>query len=246
MLAPRVGIVTALEREVWPAVRRWRANTIEHNRRSFRVFENERAALSCAGMGAAPAAAAAHVLVGSYGPELLISAGFAGALDQKLAVGDLFAAKFVVDAATGRRFLTHATEWGKRGLEVTLVSAPIIAGAGDKTELRSRFGAQAVDMEAAAVAEVAESYGVPFVALKAVSDESGFPLPRLQGFITDEGKFLTARFAAHTLCHPPSWATIWRLWRNAAKASAALCRWLDQYNEAARTRLPMGLHPAAK
>jgi len=197
-------------------------------------------------MGAAPAAAAAHALVAGYGPELLISAGFAGALDQKFAVGDLFAAKFVVDAATGRRFVTHATEGEERGLEVTLVSAPAMASAEDKTELRSRFGAQAVDMEAAAVAEVADSYGVPFVAIKAVSDESSFPLPRLQDFITDEGKFLTARFAAHALWRPQSWVTIWRLRRNAAKASAALCRWLAQYNEAAETRPPMRFHPAAK
>ena len=48
-----------------------------------------------------------------------------------------------------------------------------------------------VDMEGAAVAQVAKEHGLEFAAVKAISDDADFPMPPLNRFIDENGKFAT-------------------------------------------------------
>src|SRR5258707_6852349 len=64
------------------------------------------------------------------------------------------------------------------------------------------FRSSIVDMEAAAVAQGAETRGVSFGALKVVSDEAAFAMPPVHGFVAPDGKFRTASFAAHVAIRP--------------------------------------------
>ena len=86
---PRLAIVAALEREVRPLVKSWRATEKEHDGRRFRFFENGDVVLVCGGIGAAAARRASEAVIAIFDPKIVCSAGFAGALDPKLKVGDV-------------------------------------------------------------------------------------------------------------------------------------------------------------
>jgi adenosylhomocysteine nucleosidase len=98
------------------------------------------------GVGRKQASEAAKRLLQDPVPSRVIAAGFCGALIPTLHVGDL---------VMSPRILTTDH----------LVSDPI-----EKRRLAELHGAGAVDMESAAVAEVCAAKGVPFLAVRAVSD----------------------------------------------------------------------------
>ena len=108
-----------------------------------------------------------------------------------------------------------------------LASYPQVAGAEQKQKLAKSYGAQAVDMEAAAVARAAQVHGLPFIAIKSISDEYNFDLPDMSPFIRD-GKFQTPRFAGHLALRPWLWLSVYRLARNTRIASENLCAWLRE------------------
>lgn len=113
--------------------------------------------------------------------------------------------------------------------EGTLVSSAEVAGKEQKTRLSKAYGASAVDMEAAAVAQGAEARGVEFGAVKVISDDVGFNLPGLERFVAHDGTFNSVRFACHVALRPWLWAMTIVLARNSSKASNALCGALDRY-----------------
>ena len=176
----RIAVIAAMEREVRPLIRSWKVRNMEHGGWGYRVFENGEAALVCGGIGAEAARRAAEAMIREVNPVRLISAGFAGALDDSLQVGDVLRPCTVVNAADGAR-----TDVGSgKGV---LVSSSTVADKEQKIWLGKAYGASAVDMEAAAVARGAEARGVEFGAFKAISDASGFSMPEIDGFVANDG-----------------------------------------------------------
>jgi adenosylhomocysteine nucleosidase len=112
--------------------------------------------------------------------------------------------------------------------EGMLVSFGSIASPEQKATLAQSFGAQAVDMEAAAVARAAEARGVPFAVVKVISDECDFIFPSLERFIDSNGQFRQSGFAWFTAWRPWLWPRVARLARNSNRASLALCDWLSK------------------
>jgi adenosylhomocysteine nucleosidase len=237
----RVAIVTALEREVWPLIKRWRINNREYDGRNFKFFENDQAVLACGGIGTEAARRACEGVIQLYQPHLVISAGFAGALDPELKVGQMLTPRLVIDANDGSR-----TDVGS-GSGV-LVSFNAVADVHQKLKLGKAYGANAVDMEAAAVARGADAHGIPFVAMKAISDEAGFEMPSLDKFIVRDGQFQAGRFALFAAMRPWLWPGVSRLRANTRKASSALCRSLEEYTSGAQglKQSEAGLHPISK
>jgi len=215
----RVAIVVALEREVRPLIKEWRASEKESGGRGFRFFEKDEFVLVCGGIGAEAARRAAEAVIAIYAPALIYSAGFAGALDPKLKVGDVVQPERVVNAGDGSN-----VDLG-RG-EGVLVSFGSVATPEQKAKLRNSFGATAVDMEAAAVARAAEARGVRFAVVKVISDEFDFAFPSMERFVDSNGRFLEGRFAWFAALRPWLWPQVWRLARNSGRASRALCDWL--------------------
>ena len=82
-------------------------------------------------------------------------------------------------------------------------------------------------MEAAAVAHAAEKYGLPFIAVKAISDDLSFELPEMNHFIRN-GQFQTRKFVLHVALRPWLWLRVIRLARNTRLASENLCAWLRE------------------
>ncbi len=105
--------------------------------------------------------------------RLVISAGFAGATQPDLRVGDLVLASEVLDIASGRRWVPARFEMKEnsdftRGRLATL-DRPLAAPK-EKSKFGARYGTAAVDMETAAVAAAASDAGVPWVSLRAILD----------------------------------------------------------------------------
>ncbi len=212
----RVAIVAALEREVRPLIRQWRVTEKEIGGRRFRCFENENVAVVCGGIGAEAARRAAEALIAAYTPAKIYSVGFAGALDASLKVGEILQPRRVINASDGSSVSLD------RG-EGILISFASVASAEQKAKLRESFAAQAVDMEAAAVARAAEARGVEFAAVKVISDEFDFSFPSMERFVDSNGQFLQARFAGFIAMRPWLWPQVAGLARNSKRASLALC-----------------------
>lgn len=219
--ACRIAIVAALEREVRPLLRGWRAVPSERDGRRITFFENGDVVVVCGGIGAEPARRAAEMVIAQYAPAAIYSAGFAGALTPELKVGDLLLPGRVINAGDG----SSVTIDGGDGVLVTFAA---IAGPEQKKNLREAFAAQAVDMEAAAVARAAQARGVRFAALKVISDEVGFVFPPMERFVSARGEFSESKFAVYAALRPWLWRRVAQLMRNNARAARALCEQLSK------------------
>ena len=237
----KVALVAAMEREVRPLIRHWRAVEREYDGRKYRFFENERAVLVCGGIGPEAARRATEAIISLYAPVLVQSVGFAGALDSTLAVGTVLTPICVIDAKDGSRIEAGVGHW-------VVVSVAETASVEQKAKLAQAYWAHAVDMEAAAVARGAQAHDITFVGLKAISDAAGFEVPALDSFIAADGRFRTLPFVAYLAVRPWLWSRVIRLARNSAKAAKTLCEWLEEYNHDVKDLVDSGsgLHPIAR
>jgi len=105
--------------------------------------------------------------------DCVIGAGFAGGLDPSLPAGALVLAEnYPEHVAAAQATL------GARVRVGPLVTAPAVLETPEsKAELARQSGAIAVDMETETVAEFFRKRGMPFVALRAISDAAGDLLP---------------------------------------------------------------------
>jgi len=145
--------------------------------------------LKTAVSGASPARAEdmARDLVEKYGCTSLLSFGVSGALSDALKPGDVALARAVI-LRDGTRIAASpvfapllSREAAAAGIVLRHVdmadAGEVISDAAAKRALGRRTGAHAVDMESGAVAHVAREMGVPFTALRAISDGVDHALP---------------------------------------------------------------------
>ena len=95
-----------------------------------------------------------------------------------------------------------------------LATSREVSDASEKQELRTKYGAEVVDMEGAAVAQVAKKHGLEFVAIKSISDDASFDMPPLGRFIDENGRFATPKFLIYVALHPRWWATLGKIKKN--------------------------------
>ena len=227
---PKIAIVAAIERELWPLIKSWPTTTSEHEGREFTFYESDYAVAVCGGMGADYGRRAAEAIIKKYAPEIIVSAGIAGALVPELHVGDTVFPAVVIDTGDGSRHETSIRDaaLGKGPLARTvLASSPVVAGAAPKRQLAKSYGAHAVDMEGASVARAAQVHNLPFLVIKAISDDVNFEVAELNRFIRN-GQFQTKLLVFYLLPRPWLWLKMIRLARNTQLASHNLCAWLRE------------------
>ena len=138
------------------------------------------------GMGMVAAARCATSLVDD-GATALVSWGMAGGLDPRLTPGTIFLPDIVISTAGGA--LATARPWRERLAAAVTTHHPVTGGrlltsaraVGSRTAKAALFretGAAAVDMESMAVAEVAQSHQLPFIAVRVIVDAAADALPR--------------------------------------------------------------------
>ncbi len=151
------------------------------------------------------------------GPALVLSSGLAGGLDPALPVGTV-----VVDGDEPlARLLRAALREAVRAPIIGQDSiAPSTAG---KAALRQASGAAAVDMESHVAARVARRRGVPFAAIRVISDAADETLPpaALVGMRPDGGVALAAVLTSLAR-QPGQLPALIRTGRHAALAHRAL------------------------
>lgn len=218
---PKFGIVAALEREIAPFARNCAIVERVHDGRVFKMFERGGTVLVCGGIGRDAARRATEALIALYGPETVQSVGYAGALTSAQQVGALVRPARVVDVRDGT---SHDLRHG-RGV---LVTSATVAAMEHKRKLSEQYGADAVDMEAAAVAKGADARGIRFTALKVISDKHDFEMPPAERFVSSDGRFQSGKFALFVMLRPWLWGKLARLARNSRIATNALCDSLEE------------------
>jgi adenosylhomocysteine nucleosidase len=213
----RVAIIAAMPGELKPLVRGWPHSTRGTIHFWAQRTQDEEWIAACAGAGL-DAATRAFAGIEDGGPiDLVLSIGWAGALTEECAAGQAYNCAGVIDARTGERFNCDA---GAGAL--WLITSPRVADEPEKRRLASAYKAALVDMEAAAVARLAAMRGIPFYAIKGVSDPVSAKLPDFNRFIDDNGQFQTPKFALFALLRPWFWPSLVRMGENSKKASQSI------------------------
>ena len=209
----RIAIIAALPGELAPLVRGWEKR--ERNVWAGRLGEHACIAIA-GGIGQEAATRACELALREGDVRVLVSAGWAGSLSCGMKPRQAVAAYEVIDAGTGERFVADYPEGYK------LVTLDHVAGVEEKRQLAAEHQAVMVDMEAAAVARVAQQRNISFYCFKGISDGSNDVLPDFSRFIGQDGQMRMAPFLAYVAFRPRYWAALKRLGENSKGAASLL------------------------
>jgi adenosylhomocysteine nucleosidase len=187
--------------------------------------------LAVSGPGPVAAARGARGLVAA-GARALVSWGMAGGLDPQLAPGSVVLPSEVI-ACDGTRFRTSGS-WRERLAAAIAGQRPVSRGAlrscartvssrAEKAALFRDTAAAAVDMESAAVAEVAARAGLPFLAVKVIVDDAATSLPpALAAVVAASGAVRSGRLLRSLVHRPADLCAVLQLMRRYRVATRAL------------------------
>ncbi len=169
-----------------------------------------------------------------YRPKFILSAGFSGALRADQRVGDLVLATEVIDAVGNVWPATWpgdlpAGDWRPPLTRGRLLAVPTLVGDPDeKRRLGEQHDAVAVDMETAVLARACQKKGVPFGALRVISDALTTPLSPQLVDVLKTGRVAPLRLAAAVLRSPQLVGALWRLSRDTRHAARQLALGLSE------------------
>jgi adenosylhomocysteine nucleosidase len=185
------------------------------------------------GMGPEHALEAAKIAF-TYRPDICISTGLAGSLQDGYRAGDILAARLVselgepVAVASHRELLSVAVDCGARQIERMASSRTLVARAEQKRELGS--AAEAVDMESYTILAEAARCGVPAVAIRAISDTADFDMPYDFERARDaQGQIRVMGIVSQVLRKPSGLPELLKLARDSRFASRRLADFLDAF-----------------
>jgi adenosylhomocysteine nucleosidase len=175
--------------------------------------------LALSGIGRAAAAAAAQALVDA-GVSALMTFGMAGGLDPALKPGSVVIPREVI-SPDGTRYAA-CRAWREQVAAAVsalravsegnlLTSTQAIETPADKAAAFHTTGAAAVDMESAAVAEIAAKHNLPFIAVRVIVDTAADMLPRAVVAASRAGKVQLARLIGGLILAPREIASMIRL-----------------------------------
>ncbi|HEY4181655.1 MAG TPA: 5'-methylthioadenosine/adenosylhomocysteine nucleosidase [Kofleriaceae bacterium] len=195
-----LGIIAAMDDELAAIVADVSAHEVVEvgGRKFYRgTYAGEAVVCVVSRIGKVAAATTAAILVERFAPRALVMTGLAGALDPRLAVGDVVIAdalvqhdldarplfpryevpgtglaRFATDAALSDRIARAALAGDARMFRGLVATGDQFFGDAERTaELRARLpDALCVEMEGAAIAQVAHDHGVPFALARTISD----------------------------------------------------------------------------
>jgi adenosylhomocysteine nucleosidase len=171
----------------------------------------------------AGAADAAYRLV-EQGANALVSFGFAGGLDPALRAGSLVIPASIL--CEGRVYAAEpslADRFGGLTGHCLIAGTSAATDATTKRQLHAATQAHAIDLESGSVARIAEDHGLPFVAVRAISDSADRDLPPAALLALDRrGRIDIIRVLASLLRQPAQLPALLSLASDAARARRAL------------------------
>ncbi len=153
------------------------------------------------GAGAHHAAAAVDAALADFHPEAIVSMGFCGALDPSLTIADIVVGSTILaGAATFPARQPESTRTHRTG---TICSIDHVASTAAEKNVLHATGAIAVEMEAAGVAQRAQTLGIPFYCIKSVTDLAGETMANdFNAVLRSDGRFDTMNILASSLRRP--------------------------------------------
>jgi adenosylhomocysteine nucleosidase len=241
-----IAIVVALSEELRPLLRRLsarRSTTCEGWRFHCGTFGGREAILCASGIGIKSARDAADVLLCHYEPDALLCAGVAGALSPAAALNDIVVGSEIFQAhlATGvepaRVFVkpryqliepSAAAAGGAFHCGGVVTCDRLAATAQEKHAIFQKTAALVVEMETAAVAQVAADRRLPFLAVRVISDTAEESLPGELNALHRDGRLQWGRVVSTVVSRPAAARQMARLGRRAARASQRLAQFLEE------------------
>jgi nucleoside phosphorylase len=133
----------------------------------------------------------------------LISAGFAGALDEELQVGDLLLSE---NFSSPELLASAHLDFAREGIFLgKLATVPgIVDSKSERDRWASDSGAAAVDMETEFITSACAAQQIPMLSLRAISDTPSMPFPAPPTVLFDLEKQKTnfVRLSLYLLTHP--------------------------------------------
>jgi adenosylhomocysteine nucleosidase len=195
-----ISIVTALKDEVadYLAQGGFRSAARDVGTRTYLSPSKRDVVVVVGGVGRERAAAATRLTAERFAPELVISAGFAGAVEPGLKTGDLVVCDrqlsvkgppelWSLERAQSRSLFDDAvsdvlsnifSELGYKCTRGDCLTVPrVVSSALDKKQIGERFPVSIVDMESFWVSQMAAEYGIRHIVVKSVLDPMEQSLP---------------------------------------------------------------------
>ncbi|MBM4054440.1 MAG: hypothetical protein FJ264_07185 [Planctomycetes bacterium] len=181
--------------------------------------------------------------------QLIISSGFAGALQSGIDVGDIVIGKKVL-YATEETFEKKALSNSSLPCETSIsdevpgfpnsyrfkvhyglvaTTNRILHLSSDKKLLGNNTSAIAVDMESFMIAEQAHILGIPFVVVRAISDRADENVDICENLVTREGKINVPAVVFYLLKKPYGILALNRLRKQAKSATSSLSAFLPDF-----------------
>lgn len=192
--------------------------------RGFACYQSPELVMVVSGAGGERAGAACRALLEIFRPRPVLVAGLSGGLAPELETGDLLVGSAVGSLRPPSGLLERALEWCPEAIRADLTSSDqVLVTVAAKAALAHQTGAAAVDMESQAVAEEAARAGVPWLALRAISDPLDNPLPLdFNRYLGPDGQPSLYRLGLAVLARPHLVPGMVALGRAAERAGQAL------------------------
>ena len=190
------------------------------------TLQGKQVVVCCAGMGKANAASTVQVLCTRYGIDWLIFSGIAGNMTSKIGIGDVCVGETVVyhdaeldmlaqsapflkeyhgDPALVAAALDACAACGVKAIAGKIATGDTFVGdAATKKAIEEKCRPDCVEMEGAAVSQIAARNGVPCVVLRAMSDnadESGYEVLVVKQFSIAEYIKTATDIVTHMIEH---------------------------------------------
>ena len=188
------------------------------------TLQGKQVVVCCAGMGKANAAATVQVLCTKFGIDTLIFSGIAGNMTSKIGIGDVCVGETVVyhdaelsmiaqsapftteyhgDPALIKAALDACGACGVKAIAGKIATGDTFVGdAAIKKSIEEKCHPDCVEMEGAAVSQVAARNDIPCVVLRAMSDnadESGYEVLVVKQFSIAEYIKTATEIVAHMI-----------------------------------------------
>lgn len=159
----------------------------------------------------------------------LISAGFAGALEPELKIGNVVVAE---NYSTPELVGSPRLELNDEGtfLGKLLTVPQMVEHAGEREALAKQTGAVAVDMETAVIAEMCAAHNLPMLSVRAITDTIAdpFPAPGKVLFDVRTQKTNFVRLGSYLITHPAAFGRLNAFRERIAVARKSLTGTLDK------------------
>ncbi|HKF53488.1 MAG TPA: hypothetical protein VKB26_14325 [Candidatus Acidoferrales bacterium] len=196
-------------------------------------FGEAQVRVALTGVGGVRAKKVAGAALG-WRPDICVAAGLAGSLREEYRVGQILAARDVMELESSRivamdeALLRSAQACGAETVDRLLTASTMITSAEGKKRL-GRMAA-AVEMESFSVLTEAAAHGVPAIAIRAISDDVDEDLPmNFDGILDESGNVIKSKIASAIVQAPHKLPGLVRLGRRSRGAAAKLAEFLDRY-----------------